>query len=323
MAFIDEIKINITSGDGGDGVVRWRQEKFKPKGGPGGGNGGRGGDVFAEAVSDLAYLSSYQYQKKFKAEKGDPGGDNSREGARGESLVLKFPVGSILTNQATGDVYTLTTLGEKVKIMRGGRGGLGNEHFKSSTNTTPYESTTGEPGDTADFHIELKLIADVGLVGLPSAGKSSLLNALTNAKSKVGDYHFTTLDPHLGKFHEFILADIPGLIEGASAGKGLGYKFLRHIQRTKLILHVVSCEYGDDMMKVYQQIRHELETYDPELAHKQEVIVLTKTDLVDVKTLTVKKKEFEKLGKQVCTLTLFDDEQIKDFSDRLAQILRS
>lgn len=323
MAFIDEIQISVKAGDGGDGVVRWRQEKFRPKGGPGGGNGGRGGDVYVEAVADLAFLSTYQYEKKFKAENGEAGGKNGREGKNGEHLVIKVPVGSILTNQSTGETFELENIGDKVKILTGGRGGFGNEHFKSSTNTTPYESTMGEPADEIELHIELRLIADVGFVGLPSAGKSSLLNALTNAKSKVAEYHFTTLEPHLGKFHEFILADIPGLIEGASDGKGLGHKFLRHLKRTKLLVHLVSFEHGDEMMDVYKQIRHELENYDSEMADKEEVILLNKTDVATEEEIVAKKAEFEKLGKPVFTLTQFDEDQIKDFGDNLTKILRT
>ena len=322
MAFIDEIQISIKAGDGGDGVVRWRQEKFRPKGGPGGGNGGRGGDVYAEAVSDMAYLSAYQYEKKFKAQNGGAGGHNSREGKNGDDLIIKVPVGSILTNPDTGDVFKLENIDDKVKILIGGRGGFSNEHFKSSTNTTPYESTMGEPVDAINLHIELRLIADVGFVGLPSAGKSSLLNALTNAKSKVAEYHFTTLDPHLGKFNEFVLADIPGLIEGASDGKGLGHKFLRHIKRTKLLVHLISFEHGDDMMSEYEKIRNELLSYDSTMEEKEEIILLTKTDLVDEGEMKKKKKEFEKIGKQVFIITLFDDDQIKGFGDSLVRILR-
>jgi len=323
MAFIDEIQISVKAGDGGDGVVRWRQEKFRPMGGPGGGNGGCGGNVYAESVSDLAYLSTYQFEKKFKAQNGGAGGHNSREGRNGEDLVIQVPVGSILTNPDTGDVFTLASIGEKIKILTGGRGGLGNEHFKSSTNTTPYESTMGESVDQINLHIELRLIADVGFVGLPSAGKSSLLNALTNAKSKVAEYHFTTLDPHLGKFNEFVLADIPGLIEGASDGKGLGHKFLRHIKRTKLLVHLISFEYGDEMMTEYEKIRNELISYDDTLGEKEEIILLTKTDLADEVEIKKKKKDFEKLGKKVFVLTLFDDVQIKAFGDNLVKILRS
>jgi len=331
MAFIDEIHIHIKAGDGGDGVVRWRQEKFKPKSGPGGGDGGRGGDVFLEGVSDLAYLATYQYEKNFKAQNGEAGADSGKEGAKGESLVMKVPIGSIVTNKQTGKKFSIENVGEQVKILKGGRGGFGNEHFKSSTNTTPYESTAGLPGEDADFHIELELIADVGFVGLPSAGKSSLLNALTNAKSKVAEYHFTTLDPHLGKFYEFILADIPGLIEGASSGKGLGHKFLRHIKRTKLLVHIISFEYahsddgigkGENMMSLYASVRNELIKYDDSLAEKEEIILLSKSDLVDAKTIQQKLTEFKKLGKPVFTISLYDEDQIQAFAKELLKILR-
>ena len=281
MAFIDEVQLDIKAGKGGDGVVRWIREKFKPKGGPGGGNGGRGGDVYAEAVSDLQILDQYQFQKKFAADNGNPGDNWNKEGKDGEDLVLKFPVGSIITNTQTGDTWELTALEQRELLLRGGRGGLGNTHFKSSRNTTPYESTPGKPGEAGQFHIELQLIADIGLVGLPSAGKSSLLNALTNAQSKVGAYHFTTLEPHLGVTkNKTILADIPGLIEGAADGKGLGHKFLRHIKRTTALAHCVSVE-NPDPVAAYTEIRGELERFDPELATKSEITLLTKVDLID------------------------------------------
>ncbi|MCA9353196.1 50S ribosome-binding GTPase, partial [Patescibacteria group bacterium] len=214
MAFVDEVQLHIKAGNGGDGVVRWRKEKFKPKGGPCGGNGGKGGDVYAEAVVDLGYLDHYLHTKHFSANSGESGGNSSKEGKNGDDLILKFPRGTVLKNTITGESHELVEVGQTIKILEGGRGGLGNEYFKSSTNTTPYEWTPGSPGEEADFHIELKLFADIGFVGLPSAGKSTLLNALTNAQSKVGAYHFTTLDPHLGDMHGYILADIPGIIEG-------------------------------------------------------------------------------------------------------------
>jgi len=323
MAFIDDIQIHIKAGDGGNGVVRWRREKFKPMSGPGGGDGGRGGDVYIEAVSDMSYLQQYQYEKKFTAESGEPGGNFGKEGKNGHNLTMKVPVGSLVKNIGTGEIFDISTIGDRVKILTGGRGGFGNEHFKSSRNTTPYESTPGTAGEAADFNIELRLIADVGLVGLPSAGKSSLLNGLTNAHSKVAEYHFTTLEPHLGKFHEFIIADIPGLIEGASSGKGLGHKFLRHIQRTRLLVHMISFEHGDDMVSQYEKIRKELEQHDEELAEKEEIILLTKTDLVDATTVTQAVKKFESFNKPVYALTQFEDEEIKAFGDALVQILRN
>ncbi len=324
MALIDEVQIHISAGRGGDGVVRWRQEKFKPLSGPGGGNGGRGGDVYIESVSDIGYLDYYRHTKEFQAEHGQPGGSNGRQGAEGENLTLKFPVGSVIQNKITNEVFELNELNQRILILKGGRGGLGNEHFKSSRNVSPRESTPGETGESADFHVELRMFADVGLVGLPSAGKSTLINALTNAKSKVAEYHFTTLDPHLGAFYEFIIADIPGLIEGASEGKGLGTKFLKHISRTKAIAHVLSLE-SDDLARDYTTIRNELASHDKTLAEKDEIIIFTKSDSVNEKDLKEKIKSLAKFtkGKETFVVSAYDDASIKTLSDGLVKYLRS
>lgn len=322
MALVDEVQLHIKAGDGGDGVVRWRQEKFKPKGGPAGGNGGKGGDVYAEVVSDLAYLDFYTQKKKFSAENGNAGGNNNKEGKNGEDITLKFPRGTLLTNLATGEEFNLAEVGSIVQILKGGRGGLGNTHFKASTNTTPMEWTPGLSGEEADFSVELRLFADLGLVGLPSAGKSTLLNTLTNAKSKVGEYHFTTLDPHLGAMGEYILADIPGIIQGASSGKGLGHKFLRHIIRTSALVHVVALD-SDKPLEDYQIIRKELAEYSVELSDKEEIILLSKSDMLaknEVEKTVQKFKEF--LGhNRIYTMSAFDDESIKDFKSVLVQYL--
>ncbi len=329
MAFIDELNIYAEAGRGGDGVVRWRQEKFVPKGGPAGGDGGRGGDFFVQAVRDVGILSQYKSKKDFIAERGGDGGKKSLHGANGEDYVLQLPIGSRITNKDTGEVWQLEKEGEKIMLLKGGYGGYGNEHFKSSVNTTPEERNLGAEGEHGNFHIELELYGDVGLVGLPNAGKSSLLNALTNAEAKVGDYAFTTLDPNLGAFYGFIIADIPGIIEGASEGKGLGIKFLKHIKRTRMLAHLVSLE-NENPLKVYKEIRKELEEYDKKnnlsldgLAKKEEIIILTKADIVEDKKLIIKQlKEFEKLGKPIFILSLFDDESVKVFHDKLVKILR-
>lgn len=322
MAFIDEVQLHIKAGDGGDGVARWRHEKFKPKAGPGGGNGGNGGHVYAEAVTDLAYLDYYLHKKKFGAQPGDPGGNLGKEGKNGEDIVLKFPRGSVLTNQTTGEVFELAIVGEQIEILRGGRGGLGNEHFKSSTNTTPYEWTPGTPGQSGDFFVELRLFADVGFVGLPSAGKSTLLNTLTNAKSKVGAYHFTTLDPHLGDMHGYILSDIPGIIEGASEGKGLGHKFLKHIKRTKMLVHLVGLD-SENPEEDYNVIRKELGDYDETLLEKDEIILLSKDDLVDADELEKLMALFKSKVShdRVYHMNAFDEESIKAFKSVLTQYL--
>lgn len=322
MAFLDEITIHAAAGKGGDGVVRWRQEKFIPRGGPNGGDGGRGGNVYIRATRSLRVLDTYKSKKEYKAPDGEAGASRSLKGANGDDLYLEFPIGSTVTNVATGIAYELETEGQEFKVLTGGAGGLGNEHFKSSTNQSPQECTPGKEGEEADFHIEVSLIADVGLVGFPNAGKSSLLNALTNAQAKIGDYPFTTLDPNLGDLYGFIIADIPGLIEGASDGKGLGHKFLKHVSKTKVLVHLVSFENGMGMMKAYETIRDELAKYGNDLAGKDEIILLTKTDVVTEDVVLDTKKKFEKLGKPVFAVTLFDEAAVKDFKDELVKILK-
>ena len=321
MAFIDEISFHVKAGAGGSGVQRWLHEKGKEFMGPAGGNGGRGGDVYVEAVRDIGILTIYKNVKVLEAGNGGNGGKRSMDGKTGEDLIVKLPIGSVVHNLDTEQKFELLKEGEKVLILKGGRYGLGNEHFKASTNVRPLQTTDGRAGEEADFHVEIKLIVDAGFVGFPNAGKSSLLNALTNAKAKVASYQFTTLEPNLGDMHGFILADIPGLIEGASEGKGLGDKFLRHIERTKTTIHCLSLE-NEDIAKAYKTIRNELNAYSEALATKEEILVLTKTDLVDEKTLAKKLKEAKKLNKNVLALSILDDKQVKVFKDELIKILR-
>jgi GTP-binding protein len=322
MAFVDELNIHIKAGAGGHGVERWKHEKGKEMMGPSGGNGGHGGNVFVEGIRDIGALGALKRIKELEAGRGVDGGKNSMYGKAGNDLTVKLPVGSLITNLTTGATIDLMTEGEPVQILRGGGGGFGNEHFKSSTNVVPKQTTNGKPGEESDFHIELRLIVDAGFVGFPNAGKSSLLNALTNAKSKVASYQFTTLEPSLGDMYTFILADIPGLIEGASEGKGLGTKFLKHIARTKTILHCISLE-NEDIASAYKTIRAELEAFGEGLAEKKEILILTKTDLVDEKTLKAKIKEAKKLNKEVYSVSVIDDEQVKALSDSLVKTLRA
>lgn len=320
---VDELKIFAKAGKGGNGVVRWRQEKGKPLCGPGGGDGGNGGNIYVLAVRDIGLLAKYRHQKDFLAENGGDGGNFGLHGKNGNDYIIELPIGSIVKNLNNNDEFQLLTEGQKEIILKGGRGGYGNEHFKASTNTTPKESTPGKVGEEAELSIELQIIADVGFVGLPNAGKSSLLNELTSAKAKIGAYPFTTLDPNLGDFYGFILADIPGLIEGASEGRGLGIKFLRHIKRTKILVHLISFE-NEDLWKSYTDIRKEIENYSQELIQKNEIIILTKTDLVTEAKIKKTVAVFKKHKKEnIFTLSLYDDNSLKIFKDEFVKILRS
>lgn len=322
MAFIDEILIHATAGKGGNGVVRWLHMKGKEYGGPAGGDGGRGGDVIVEGVRDLGALANYQFAKKFRAENGGDGGAKDCHGKDGEPLILKIPVGSLVTLTSSGETHEILSEGQQVLIYKGGPGGFGNAHFKWAQNQNPMQATKGKSGQAGEMRINLKLIADAGFIGFPNAGKSSLLNALTRAKSKVGAYPFTTLDPHLGEFYGYVLADIPGLIEGASTGRGLGSRFLKHIERTGLLVHLVSAE-QEDPAEAYRAIRTELEAFGRGLPEKEELLVLSKTDMVDGEQLARIIAELTKVaGKAPVPLSILDDELLKSFSDRLTLSLR-
>ncbi|MDQ5955324.1 MAG: GTPase Obg, partial [Patescibacteria group bacterium] len=296
--------------------------KGKEYSGPAGGNGGDGGDVFVRGVRDVTLLARYRGEKKFFAHDGVDGSNQNKAGKRGDDLVIDVPVGSLVHNRATGEVFEVTKEDEQLLVLKGGRGGAGNAVFKSSVNRSPEESTPGQRGEEAQLAIELRLIADAGLVGLPNAGKTSLLNALTRADGKVGNYAFTTLDPNLGVLYGYVVADIPGLIEGASEGKGLGVKFLRHVARTKLLLHCVSLE-SENPLADYYVVRKELAAYeDGSLAHKPEMVILTKSDSRDSVERQHVSDDFAKAGIDTRVVSVLDDAQLKALGDSVVEKLR-
>lgn len=321
MAFVDEAKIYAESGKGGDGVIRWLRTKESARGGPSGGDGGRGGDVILVGVRDLAALAHYRYEKKFHAENGEAGKNELKQGKDGADVLLKVPVGTSIRVKETGEEYEITKEDEQIVLFRGGKGGLGNARFRSSTNQNPFQQSSGKEGKGGNLELTLKIIADVGLIGKPNAGKSSLLNALTRAKSKVGDYPFTTLEPNLGELYGYILADIPGLIEGASSGRGLGIKFLRHVERTGILVHLVSAD-QDDPLATYREVHKEVEAFGHNLSLKREIVVLSKTDLVPSKECKTKMQLLEKeTGREVLLVSIEDKQALKKFSDQLIKIL--
>ena len=319
--FVDELTIYAKAGDGGTGVVRWRSEKFKPMAGPSGGDGGNGGDVYVRAVHDLNKLAQYTGNKTFLAEDGEAGMKDSCFGKNGDDLYIDVPVGSRILDIDRKRTTELTVIGQTERILKGGGGGLGNEHFKSSTNQSPTQSTKGHPGEAGNFTLEVRLMVDIGFVGLPNAGKSTLLNALTNAKSRIGAYPFTTLEPHLGDMFGFIIADIPGLIEGAAEGKGLGHKFLRHVSRTKMILHLVALD-SENPENDYYTIRNELSEYDKELSNKEEWIILTKKDLVNNDVIVKVSNTLAKTKNRVIVIGQDDQDSYKNLRDLLVSHLR-
>jgi len=289
MKFIDEARIEVSAGKGGDGCASFRREKFIPKGGPDGGDGGRGGSVWARADRNVNTLIDYRYARTHRAANGAPGRGADCYGAGGDDIELKMPVGTVVIDDDTGEeLADLAHDGDRALLAAGGRGGLGNLHFKSSTNRAPRQFTKGEPGEHRRLRLELRVLADVGLLGMPNAGKSTLIRSISNAQPKVADYPFTTLHPHLGVVRvgperSFVVADVPGLIEGAAEGAGLGHQFLRHLSRTGLLLHVIDCVGPDgsaDPVSDARVIAGELKKYSPALARKPRWFVLNKSDLV-------------------------------------------
>lgn len=316
---IDDIVIKVSSGRGGRGAVAFNKNMKSL--GPAGGSGGRGGDVIFEAGSDLSLLNQFRFKKELSAEHGEPGKPQFNDGHTGADLVLRVPVGTIIHNLTTGADYELVKIGERIILAKGGKGGKGNFHFKSSTNTSPTEYQNGILGESFMLRLELKLIADIGIIGLPSAGKSSLLNELTNAQSKVGNYPFTTLEPNLGVYYELVLADIPGLIEGSSQGKGLGDRFLRHIERTEILFHLVPADSADPAHD-YMVIRAELGAHNPALLAKTEYLFLSKSDTIGEAELNEKIAILKKLNPTVIPLSVYDWEALASVKRILNEVIK-
>lgn len=309
MHFIDEVKIFLKAGNGGNGSASFRREKFIEYGGPDGGDGGHGGSIIFEANENLNTLIDFRYKQHFKAERGHNGSGQCCTGAAGKDVILTVPVGTqVLAFDRETVLADLDTHEQRYVVARGGRGGLGNTHFKTSTNRSPRKATKGFEGDEIEVWLNLKLLSDVGLVGLPNAGKSTFLSIVTSAKPKIADYPFTTLKPQLGVAYvndsEIVIADIPGLIEGASHGHGLGDRFLRHIERCKVILHLIDIS-NEDVVSAYRTVRHEMEAYGDKIQSKQEIVVLNKCDL-NAEYEDVQKKLSKEIGKNVlcCSIAM-------------------
>lgn len=315
---VDDVTITIKAGAGGNGSVHFKRNAQTAKGGPDGGNAGNGGAVYFQGVDDIGALRQFRFKKNLEAETGINGGRQNLYGRNGKDLYILVPFGTILTETTTGKRYTITRFVPQILLAKGGKGGRGNNEFKTSTNQTPYYAEPGEPGQEKEIRLELKLIADIGFIGLPNAGKSSLLQVLTNAQPKIANYPFTTLEPNLGMMGTTILADIPGLIEGASQGKGLGIKFLRHVERTKLLVHCIAID-TDDVVKTYETVRKELEEYNPAILDKPEVILVTKKDLADEKTLKQKMKLLKKNAKSIFGVSIYDEDSIATLATILQQ----
>jgi len=323
MKFLDQAKVYVRSGNGGNGCVSFRREKYVEFGGPDGGDGGRGGDVWAECVANLNTLIDFRYQQHYKAGKGTHGMGQNRSGAKGDDKVLPVPPGTQIFDEANETlVADLTKTGQRVLLAKGGNGGFGNAHFKSSTNQAPRNANPGEPGRELTLWLRLKLIADVGIIGLPNAGKSTLLAAVSAAHPKIADYPFTTLHPNLGVVRagdtDFVLADIPGLIEGAHEGAGLGDRFLGHVERCAVILHLIDAT-GEDPLDAYRTVRAELAAYGEGLEEKPEIVALSKSDALDEATLKAGLDGLARgLGRQVLAISAVSGFGMSDLLYRLA-----
>ena len=317
---IDDVRIKIIAGSGGKGSVSFNKVPMSL--GPVGGSGGKGGSIFIKGIADLNALNKFRFKKEIKADNGQDGRPQFRDGGDGKNLILLVPVGTVIHNLKTGEDIEINKIGQEVIIAKGGKGGRGNFHFRSSTNTSPKRFEFGKPGEFFEIHLELKMIADVGFVGLPNVGKSSLLNELTNAKSKVANYPFATLEPNLGVYYDLILADLPGLIEGASEGKGLGIKFLRHVERTRIIFHFIAADSLDPVLD-YKTVRSELEKHNKLLLEKPEYLFISKKDVVSESRAKEVVKSLKKLNKNIVQISIYDWDSIELVKKILNDLTRS
>lgn len=341
---IDDVEITIKAGNGGNGSVHFLRNAQTRKGGPDGGNGGNGGNIYLQGVDDILGLSQFQFKKEWKAEDGIAGSKKNLYGRNGKDLIITIPLGTTITDTKTGEQWEILNKNDNFCITQGGKGGKGNKEFATAINKAPRYAEKGEPGQERNLHLVLRIIADIGLIGLPNAGKSSLLKTLTNAKPKIGNYAFTTLEPNLGVLENnviarrndesiptgsprslsvarddvkhIILADLPGLIEGAAKGKGLGIQFLKHIEKTNKLIHCIDST-SEEAIKDYQTVRHELELYSKKLPEKEEIILLTKTDLIDKISLEEKIKGLQKLGKKILTVSVYNEEMLQNLRNVL------
>ena len=316
---IDEVQIIVKAGNGGNGASSFKRNAQTAKGGPDGGNGGNGGNVYFQGINDITALSEFTYKKKITAEDGIKGAKQNLYGRNGKDSIVFLPVGTFVTDLNTNDSFEIINSQNKTLIVRGGKGGRGNNEFKSATNQTPYYAEKGTIGEEKKLLLVLKLIADIGIIGLPNSGKSSLLSVLTRAHPKIGDYPFTTLEPNLGVLEGIVLADIPGLIEGASGGKGLGIKFLKHIEKTKMLLHCIDCQ-SEDLKKDYEIIRKELIEYDNKLSEKTEIILLTKSDMLSKNQVDKKMSIAKKINKNVYPVSIYNDEELFSLKNLLINL---
>lgn len=314
---VDDVTIEVKAGHGGNGVVRFSRIKMEK--GPTGGNGGRGGNVVLKGVSDLGALRPFRHKKNIRAGAGKEGEQNMRSGKEGADVTILVPVGTVAHDITNDKKYEIVDVKQEIIIARGGSGGFGNHYFRSSRNTTPEHASQGKAGDKIDLRLELKMIADVGFVGYPNVGKSSLLNELTNASSKVANYQFTTLEAHLGVYYDLILADIPGLIEGAADGKGLGHKFLRHVERTRVLFHFIEATSLNPVAD-YRAIREELKAFNPEMLKKPEWIVVSKIDERTEDEVTEIVDNLKKENSNIVTLSILDDSMMEDVKKVLNDI---